>query len=214
MLLVIPLQSLGQGIQTSHCKRLQINHLHRNHLDKVWPERCVEFTVNWQDQQQVLLMTLVFWTNQQLPELVFLISFVRNAEPVIRLSINLTYFKLVNTHSCHSTQLKITMKQCNMTQSDIPIFESIQLFNKTLRSNILSNVQCYISHIHLVINTSIYIKMICRDNSESLSDAWEVCTNWCASWRATKLSITGLKQDALWHIQNAAQPKGEAFKHN
>lgn len=46
------------------------------------------------------------------------------------------------------------MKWCNMTQSDIPIFESIQLFNKTLRNNILSNVQYYISYIHLVINMS------------------------------------------------------------
>lgn len=101
-----------------------------------------------------------------------------------------------------------------MRQSDIPIFESVQLFNKTLRSNILSNIQCYISCIHLVINTSISIKMICCDNwdYESLSDTWEVCTNWCVVWRATKLSITVLKWDALWHIQNAAQPKGEAFK--
>lgn len=101
-----------------------------------------------------------------------------------------------------------------MRQSDILISESIQLFNKTLRSNILSNVQCYISYLHLVINTSISIKMICSDNSdyESLSDAWDVCTNWCAIWGATKSSITVLKQGALWHIQNAAQPQREAFK--
>lgn len=101
-----------------------------------------------------------------------------------------------------------------MTQSDIPIFESIQLFNKTLRCNILSNIQCYISYMHLVINMSISIKMICCDNSdyESLSDSWGVCSNWCAVWRATKLSITVLKQDALWHIQNAAQSKGEALQ--
>lgn len=96
----VPLQSQGQGIQTLDYKRLQMNHLHKNHVNKVWPERCVGFTVNWQDQQQVLLVTLVLWTNQQLPELVFPISSVRNAEPVICLSMNFTYFKWVNTHSC------------------------------------------------------------------------------------------------------------------
>lgn len=72
----------------------------------------------------------------------------------------------INAHS------RITVEGYNVTYSGISIFESIQLFNTTLKNNIFSS-QCYMSYSHLVINTSISIKLICYGNScyESLSDS-------------------------------------------
>lgn len=134
-----PLQSQGWGVQTWHCNRLQPKHLHTNFVDKVWPERGVGFTVNWRDQQKVLHMTLLCGTNPQLSWLVILLSFVRNAGSVICLSIPLTYFKWININFFWNAHSKITTKWGNVTYSDISIFESIQLFNKMLRDNILSS---------------------------------------------------------------------------
>lgn len=37
--------------------------------------------------------------------------------------------------------------------------------------------------------------------------AWDVCTSCCAVRRATELSTTVQNLDALWHTQNAVQPK-------
>jgi len=75
-----------------------------------------------------------------------------------------------------------TMKWCNITYPDISIFESIQLFNKTLRDSILSSHAVLHSYAQLAINMIVSIKMILCGNSdyESLSDSmgslyWLMC---------------------------------------
>ena len=87
-----PLQSQGREVQILHCNRLQPRHLHKNDVDKVWPERRGGFTVN---EHEGSACDLAGWDKLTAATSYGCSQFCKKCCVSTCLSINLTYFKWI-----------------------------------------------------------------------------------------------------------------------